>query len=59
MIVGSKMRELDRGGGGGGAHKLSSQNTPYKLGLINVHFISVYEHCAKYCGNQLKFRERQ
>ena len=27
--------------------------------LINVVFISINEHCAKYSGNQLKFRGRQ
>ena len=29
------------------------------LSLINVVFISVNEHCAKYSRNQLKFQERQ
>ena len=40
MTVASQMPELDWRGGGGGAglpspYKLGSQNTPYKLGLID------------------------
>ena len=33
MTIGSQMPELERGGGGGGAYEIGSQNTPYKLGL--------------------------
>ena len=37
MTIGSQMPELDRGVGGGvGAYKIGSQNTPYKLGLMKT-----------------------
>ena len=41
MTIRSQMPELDRGGG---PYKIGSQNTPYKLGVIEV-----VDSCRDFC----------